>query len=526
MKMKPTTESTGFRHAVTILVAATCLLMKTAQAADDLSKPIRVSPDGHFLMQADGKPFFWTEELALSISANLTKDEVDTYLQDRAHKGFNVVRIVATLAGDLRPFDSIDRYGNKDFVDYDPAKPNEKYWQFIDWIIARATHYDLRVALVPVWGLATVNVAAAPISYDENRSYVFGRWLAERYRSKVFIWVLGGDATPIWNGNVTPDGAWTKGAAVRLRDYRPVYDAMARAIIEVQGEDAFITYSISCCSWGGTAEPRTSLYFSDRPWLDMNNLQSGPFENPESFLNRTGLNFGWDSRYSYQPIRAEYDSVPTRPVIDGDNAAEDSPVDFDVKQKRYTAYDLRVRAYHSVFSGAAGVTYVNHNIGWFFYDPDREMKMLGNLGIRYRWSSQLDAPGARQIARIKSLMLSRPYFARIPDQSIIIGETGVGSAHISGTRDKTGSFMMIYLPEGQPVTVDMIKLSGATANAWWFDPRTGQATQVEGTFPTNTQQKFIPLSSGRDHDWVLVLDDAGKGYPAPGRNTSLGAESQ
>jgi len=70
--------------------------------------------------------------------------------------------------------------------------------------------------------------------------------------------------------------------------------------------------------------------------------------------------------------------------------------------------------------------------------------------------------------------------------------TEEGSAHISGTRDRTGSYMMIYLPEGQPVTVDMIKLSGSSAAGWWFDPRTGAATRLKDSFPTDRQQRFTP----------------------------------
>jgi hypothetical protein len=48
--------------------------------------------------------------------------------------------------------------------------------------------------------------------------------------------------------------------------------------------------------------------------------------------------------------------------------------------------------------------------------------------------------------------------------------------------------------------------------AWWFDPRNGEA-QPAGEFPTNGSQEFAPPTDG---DWVLVLDDAERGYPAPG----------
>ncbi|HEX8532031.1 MAG TPA: putative collagen-binding domain-containing protein, partial [Cytophagales bacterium] len=51
--------------------------------------------------------------------------------------------------------------------------------------------------------------------------------------------------------------------------------------------------------------------------------------------------------------------------------------------------------------------------------------------------------------------------------------------------------------------------------AYWFDPRTGGAKAI-GSFSNSGMQTFTPPSSGFDHDWVLVLDDAGKNYGLPG----------
>jgi hypothetical protein len=43
----------------------------------------------------------------------------------------------------------------------------------------------------------------------------------------------------------------------------------------------------------------------------------------------------------------------------------------------------------------------------------------------------------------------------------------------------------------------------------------GDATSI-GTF-ANGERDFTPPDPGEMLDWVLVLDDAGKGYRAPGR---------
>ncbi len=57
------------------------------------------------------------------------------------------------------------------------------------------------------------------------------------------------------------------------------------------------------------------------------------------------------------------------------------------------------------------------------------------------------------------------------------------------------------------------KISGAQAQAWWYDPRTGE-TSAADTFPTSGTWELTPPAEG---DWVLVLDDASRKLPPPGQ---------
>ena len=56
---------------------------------------LKVSDNGHFIVTEDGKPFFWLGDTAWRLFYNLTRQETETYLQDRAAKGFNVIQAVA-----------------------------------------------------------------------------------------------------------------------------------------------------------------------------------------------------------------------------------------------------------------------------------------------------------------------------------------------------------------------------------------------------------------------------------------------
>ena len=90
------------------------------------------------------------------------------------------------------------------------------------------------------------------------------------------------------------------------------------------------------------------------------------------------------------------------------------------------------------------------------------------------------------------------------------------------TRDRSGSYAMVYTPLGQPVTVNLEILSGAQVRAWWYDTRHGTATEI-GTFSRQGNRAFTPPIHGKGNDWVLVLDDADRGFAAPGHvNDSTG----
>jgi hypothetical protein len=132
------------------------------------------------------------------------------------------------------------------------------------------------------------------------------------------------------------------------------------------------------------------------------------------------------------------------------------------------------------------------------------------------------ADGAAQMQHGRALIESRPFLTRIPDDSIIASNRvptsipGAGRYRFVATRDESGSYAMFYAPVGRKFSVNMDKISGAKVRAWWFNPRDGKATGI-GEFPNTGVREFTPPDYGEMMDWVLVLDDAAKEYPAPGQ---------
>jgi len=480
-----------------------------ALAADDLSQPLHVNQNGHFLAKTDGTPFFWLADNAGLLAQRLNHEETDLYLSDRARKAFSVIQLGAATKIDWPNY-----AGELPFIDNDPARPNSRYFDNVDWVIERAAHHGLRVAIYATWGTyVTGGYEGGPKIFNENNATFYGRWLATRLRNRGVTWILGGDTNPRWPKHLAfrADGTVEKNLAIV--DYAPVYDALARGLKDGAQGRALITYHPPSASFPGTAHPRTSLYFADRAWLDFNMLQSGHFAHSEiETFPELGADFGWLAAFNYEPVADEYRSEPTRPVIDGESRWEDLGIDIKKGPPYWGAPDIRRSAYQAVFAGAAGHTYGNENVVWF-YDPARHPA----AELEWRpWREALHAPGAGQMQHLKALMLSRPYFSRVPDQAIVVGNSGRGEEHIAATRDVNGTYLMVYAPQGQPLKVNLSKLAGTRAVGWWFDPRTGAATRIGGRIATSRTRSFMPPTRGQNADWVLVLDDEKENFPSPG----------
>jgi hypothetical protein len=92
---------------------------------------------------------------------------------------------------------------------------------------------------------------------------------------------------------------------------------------------------------------------------------------------------------------------------------------------------------------------------------------------------------------------------------------GAGRYRFTATRDREGTYAMIYAPVSRPFSVWMDSITGLKVNAWWYNPRNGQATAI-GTYDNKGTREFTPPDLGEMTDWVLVLDDASKRYSVPG----------
>jgi hypothetical protein len=81
--------------------------------------------------------------------------------------------------------------------------------------------------------------------------------------------------------------------------------------------------------------------------------------------------------------------------------------------------------------------------------------------------------------------------------------------------DPDASYLLAYFPSRRGVTLATGMLAGPEVAGWWFNPRDGRSTAL-GRWAREPAREFTPPAGPPGEDWVLVLDDAARGYPAPG----------
>jgi hypothetical protein len=436
---------------------------------------IIISPNHHFLQYENGKPFFWLGDTGWFLFSKLNRDEVKVYLKNRKEKGFNVIQCMVVPSLPLT-----NAYGDSAFINNDISQPAPTaYWSHINYIIDEAAMSGIYIAIVPVWG----TVAKQPqITSEKVERYI--EFLTKRYRNKQNIfWVNGGDI----RGDIKPEIWNTIGNTIKK------YDTVH-----------LVTYH----PFGRT---QSSTWFQNASWLDFNMFQSGHRRYNQTKGDGEFNNIGEDN---YLYVLNDYSKTPPKPTLDGEPSYENIPQGLhDNTQPYWNANDCRRYAYWSVFAGAFGHTYGDNAVMQMYKGIDSKGNyQKGSYGVKNYWYQAIDDPGSFQMQYVAKLIMSRPYFERIYD-STLVADQGKRYEYIAATRGK--SYAFFYTFNGRPFSVNMGKITGIKVRASWYNPRNG-TVKVIGDFNNSDIIKFVPPGNIQNgNDWVLILDDVAQNYPLP-----------
>ncbi len=447
------------------LTTVLLILLLSATTVNAQLPRLKISENQRYLIQENGKPFFWLADTAWELFHRCDREEALHYLDKRAEQGFNVIQAVALA--EIDGLNTPNSLGERPLMDNDPTRPNDDYFKHVDFIIEEAAKRGMYIALLPTWGekVFTNTWGEGPEVFNESNAKSFGEFLGSRYKDHTnVIWVIGGDRNP------------------RDRDL-PIWRNMAEGVaLGVGGHDkALMTFHPQPAKPGGS-----SNWFHQDEWLDFNMHQTGHCPNQPT----------------YKLIQHDYDLSPIKPTLDGEPLYEDHPNCFNAKELGHSLpEDIRRIMYWNVFAGAFGQTYGCHAV-WQMWTNERKPI---NQPLR-PWKVALDLPMANQVKHLKDLMLSRPVLSRVPAWDFVVSPQEDDKTFVIATKDSEGSYAMIYFPTGKPVEINTTSLKGSSFSTTWFDPRTGNTHSASPLKGGSMVKVHPPTQGGLGHDWVLILD--------------------
>jgi hypothetical protein len=279
--------------------------------------PLRVSDNGRYLVDRKGQPFFWLGYTLWHLYRSFSVADARAIMEHRKGQGFSVA-LVMLIGHEPDPMPNLN--GDFPWLDSDPARPNEKYFEHVDAVMEIACELDL----IQVLG---VYHKTQDRCYDLERARAFARWIANRYRDLPQI---------IWS--MYPEAK---------RQYLPMVKALAEGLREGDGGAHWITVHPD-------PSPQSSSFLHQENWLPFNMLQTCT-----------------DIEQVYPMTAADYAWTPVKPVVMAEGGYEG--VEFG---RLITPLDIRRQAYWTYLAGGHHVYGHTDN----FVAPDRWREWVDSPG--------------------------------------------------------------------------------------------------------------------------------------------------
>lgn len=266
--------------------------------------PVKVSPNGRYFVDQNGKPVFWLGTTQWQLFREYTLEEAKLIIEKSRDKGFVFLQVMLMGVGDgTKP----NVYGQKPWINDDPLTPNEAFFANVDAVLDIVRQNNVNISMT----LYHQRYRKA-ITTEKGRAWA--KWLANRYKSfPNIVWSMTPEAKP---------------------EFVPVLREMAAGLHEGDGGRRLMTFKPD-------PSPYSSSFLHEESWLDFDAMQV------------------WkDIQLIYPMVTHDYHLKPTKPVVMGEGAYEQgSEYGFDV-----TPLWIRRQAYYSYLCGAHHA--YGHNDSW------------------------------------------------------------------------------------------------------------------------------------------------------------------
>jgi hypothetical protein len=432
---------------------------------------LRVAANKRNLAFADGTPFFWLGDTAWEIANRATMDEVRRFIADRAQKGFTVVQMVPTSHNSIQAFGVRNRMGETSFIAENRSMPNPRYFDMVDSIVQRCNDAGVIAALVPQWasGQTALNFRSEwfPLALTNDEVRTLARYIAARYAAYNVVWIIGGDIR-----YDTPER-------------RAFWQEIAEIVQSADGRQHLCT--IHPEGFSGSYD-----FFDSgaNAWLDFNMLQSS---HQFWSKDRTDL------------VQRGYAQRPPKPVLNAEPPYEDIQMNFFLSdflasfiggKPLASAYDVRLSAYMSIFSGSlVGITYGANGI-WQWNSAT-----YPNAGFNPRLTvdSAMQLPGASHMTILKTTLLQYDWGNCEPRPDLLSDTDTDSFVAVVASRDA----LLAYCgKQTRSLTLQTAALRGEGGLVVeWINPATGTITRRERPF------SFTPLTFRlpTNDDWLVGL---------------------
>jgi hypothetical protein len=455
---------------------------------------LRAAADKHHLEHSDGTPFLWIGDTWwMALSDRIDDSGFARLVKDRADKGFSLIQIIAgpypEMFGegpDFAQYDAWDPRGRsaqgfpfeKDF-----ARVNAAYYNAATARIEKIIDGGLVPCIVGMWGFYLPHIGVEKVKR-------FWRNLVARYAAYPVVWCIAGEALMLGHFSDEPKtqdflGEKSPEMVARSAAQKKGWTEVMRHVREIDPYHNPIT--VHPTEFGHDQVEDASL-------MDVDMLQTG----------HSGI---YTIPHVVKDIREALAHEPKMPVVNGE-------VNYEGLAYRVWQDIIRLGFYHTMFNGAAGITYGANGIWQVNQEgkPERSFLSMGDTP----WEEAMHFPGSLQVG------LGAKFLARFPwwqlqrrpdwiDESKLPGDWFV--EHIK----ENDPFTPVAIGIPRKLRIVYVPICGVTRptlqgiepdvryTARYFDPVTGREIMI-GPVNPGAEGKWVPPPPPTIHDWLIVLE--------------------